>query len=113
MKHVGGHTWEVTEPTSIQVGRPKNPPSTETLAQMREAVASLGATSIYWFWVSVDGDRPHLGLAVSPPEVASSIGRAVEPIWQAHSPQNSKLDVFRLGNAKLDVTFRANGESLL
>ena len=113
MKHTGDHTWEVTEPTSIQIGRPKNPPSPEALRQMREAVASLGATSIYWFWVSVDGDRPHLGLAVSPPEVVSSIGRALEPIWQEHSPHNSKLDVFRLGDAKLDVTFRANGESLL
>lgn len=113
MKQISGHTWEVTEPTSIQVGRPKNPPSPETLRRMREAVANLGATAIYWFWVSVDGDRPHLGLAVSPAEVASSIGRAVEPIWQEHSPQNAKLDVFRLGDAKLDGTFRANGESLL
>jgi hypothetical protein len=113
MKRISDHTWEVTEPTSIQVGRPKNPPSPEALRQMREAVASLGATSIYWFWVSVDGDRPHLGLAVSPPEVVSSIGRALEPIWQEHSPHNAKLDVFRLGDAKLDGTFRANGESLL
>jgi hypothetical protein len=113
MKHLADSTWQITKPTPIHVGKPRIPPSLDALAEMRAAVSNMGATTIYWFWVSINNDQPHLGLAVSPNDVVSTVGQALEPIWQRHSPQNSKLDVFRLDNSNLHDVFRNNGESLL
>jgi len=111
MKKIGDHTWQVTEPTPIEVGMPATPPSVDALAALRDAVASSGATAVYWFWVSINGDVPHLGLAVAPAEnaVVSSIGQAVESVWRRYSPDNPVFDILRLGQPDLDLAVKKHG----
>ena len=114
MKHLGGHTWQATEPLSIEIGRPAIRPSPDALSALRDAVSDTGATLVYWFWVSVAGDPPHLGLAVAPndPEIEARVGRKVEPIWTAYSPKNSMCDIFRLGEHGVDIVILKEGELL-
>jgi hypothetical protein len=114
MKYLGDHTWEATEPVPLQIGMPVTPPIADALQAIREAVAQSGATEIYWFWVSINGDQPHLGLAISPADdaVAASIGRAVEPLWNRSSPANPVFDIFRLGEPNLDRLILEHGEPL-
>jgi hypothetical protein len=114
VKHVRDHSWEVTKPTPIQIGKPASRPSDEALAAIRQAVATTGVTSVYWFWISIAGDRPHLGLAVAPPddEIVSRVGRAIEPIWKQHSPHNTLFDILRLGDPNIDRLIFENGEPL-
>ena len=114
MKKVGDQTWEVTEPTPIEIGKPATPPSDEAIAALRTAVAAAGATRILWFWVSIDGDRPHLGLAVAPADdaIAARVGSAVEPLWQQHSPANPVFDVLRLGDPEIDRLIAQHGQVL-
>jgi hypothetical protein len=114
MKHVGGRTWQVTEPTPLQIGKPATPPSAAALDEIRAAVSKTGATLVYWFWVSVSGDQPHLGLAVAPsdPGLSDRVVEVVGPIWKVHSPDNWVCDVFRLGEAELDAVIFSEGELL-
>lgn len=114
MKNVGPNRWLVTEPTPIQIGRPEYPPTPEVLGLLKEAVASSGAEEVYWFWVSISGDQPHLGLGVAPDddEVVSAIGKAVERLWTEYSPSNPVFDILRLGDASLDKTIRHDGALL-
>ena len=114
MKKICDHRWEVTEPTPIEIGRPASPPSSGALSAIRAALVGTGATTVYWFWVSISGDAPHLGLAVSPPDdtVVSRVGRAVEPLWKMHSPGNPLFDILRLGNPRIDPLVRELGELL-
>src|SRR4051812_1800795 len=113
MKQIGDHRWQVTQPTPIQIGRPASRPTDAALEALRDAVASCGATTIYWFWCSIGGDTSHLGLAVAPTdnELISRIGRAVEPIWKQHSPHNWLFDILRFGNST-DAAIIAHGEIL-
>jgi hypothetical protein len=113
MEKIGEHRWQVTQPTSIQIGKPASPPTDAALAALREAVASSGATTVYWFWCSIAGDRPHLGLGVAPADddVITRVGRAVEPVWKQHSPHNPLFDVLRLGSST-DATIFAQGQVL-
>jgi hypothetical protein len=101
MKKISEHLWMTTEATPIQIGKPASPPTTEALAAIRSALQGTGASIVYWFWVSISGDRPHLGLAVAPNEeaIVSAVFRAVEPIWAAHSPWNTYFDILPLGQA--------------
>lgn len=114
MKRIGDHTWEVTQSTPIQIGKPASRPSSEALEAMRQAVSSTGATTVYWFWVSIGGDQPHLGLAVAPAadEVVTRVGCAVEPLWKKYSPSNSVFDVLRMGDPKIDPLIIEHGELL-
>jgi hypothetical protein len=114
MKHVGGTTWEITEPTPIQIGKPATPPSAAALDAMRLAAAETGATLVYWFWVSVSGDQPHLGLAVAPndPELADRVANAISSIWKSYSTDNGLCDVFRLGETEIDSIILSEGELL-
>jgi len=114
MKHVGDHRWKVTEPTEIEIGAPATPPTIEALAALRTAVSGTGATTVYWFWMSLSGDQPHLGLAVSPAddEVISRVGRAVEALWKAYSPDDPRFDILRLGDAKIDRLVITHGQLL-
>jgi hypothetical protein len=84
------------------------------LEAMRQGVSSAGATTVYWFWVSIGGDRPHLGLAVAPAidEVISRVGRAIEPLWKRVSPSNSLFDILRLGDPRIDPLIIQHGELL-
>jgi hypothetical protein len=111
MKHIGGHAWVVTEPTQCQIGKPQHPPSPDVLTDIRAVVSNSGVTLVYWFWVSIRGEPPHLGLAVGPNDGAS-VGRmmqGVEPIWNAYSPGNMEIDVFTLGNPDLDAVILREG----
>jgi hypothetical protein len=104
LKHIRDRTWQVTEPTPMEIGQPATPPPDEALNEMRVAISNIGATSVYWFWLSLDGDAPHLGLAVAPNdnEVISRIAQALEPVWQKYSPEDSRFDILRLGDPDLD-----------
>src|SRR5690349_1975439 len=99
MDWLGGHKWKATGREVFRIGKPKSPPPDGLLTYLRSAVACSGATSIYWFWMSLDGDRPHLGLAVAPndDEIVSRIGSAVEPLWRKYSPTNPQFDIVRFG----------------
>jgi hypothetical protein len=114
MKQIREHTWEVTEPTPIEIGKPATPPSQEALDLIRQAISSTGAITVYWFWVSIAGDQPHLGLGVAPAddEIISRIGRAVEPLWKQHSPDNPAFDILRLGNPPMDSLIIEHGHLL-
>jgi hypothetical protein len=114
MKKISDHRFEVTEPTTIRIGRPASPPKAEALAAIRKALMDTGATTVYWFWVSISGDAPHLGLAVAPDDdaVVSRVGRAVEPLWRMHSPDNPSFDILRLGDPKIDPLVAELGELL-
>lgn len=114
VKRVSDHTWEVTKPLPIEIGAPAQPPSEEILATMRTALMSSGALTVYWFWVSINGDRPHLGLAVAPrnDEVVSRVGRAIEPIWTQYSPDNPLFDILRLDGSETDLTITRHGKLL-
>jgi len=114
MKRVGNHTWATTEPQPIEIGMPAVPPSDAALAAMRAALSATGATTVYWFWVSINGDAPHLGLAVAPPNqvVISSVGSAIEPVWRRHSPQNPAFDVLRFGDPELDLAIKRRARLL-
>jgi hypothetical protein len=114
MKHIHDHTWETLKPTPIQIGKPALRPPADVFELMRNAVSSTGATMVYWFWMSIDGDRPHLGLAVAPPvdEMISRIGAAIEPLWKQYSPNNSVFDILRLGVSNLGTLIMENGELL-
>jgi hypothetical protein len=115
MKQKSDHTWQVTEPTPIEIGRPATPPLPEALSALRAAVASTGASSIYWFWVSIGGDRPHLGLAVSPTnqDIIDNVGRAVEPVWRRFSIENPLFDILRFGDPDLDPVILEQGQILV
>jgi hypothetical protein len=91
-------------PTEVAIGRPADPPSQEALDALRKAISSTGADSVHWFWVSVAGDPPHLGLGVEPGSeaVANAVAKAVQQAWKRHSPSNQAVDVFRLGDERLD-----------
>jgi len=104
MKKISAHRWEVTEPTPIQIGKPASPPTAEGLAAIRTALVGTGATTVYWFWVSISGDVPHLGLAVAPADnaVISRVCQAVEPLWKMHSPSNPVFDILRLRDSAID-----------
>lgn len=114
MKKAGDHTWRVTEPTEIEIGTPASPPSEEALDEIRTAISGSGATTVYWFWVSVDGDAPHFGLAVAPAdgEIISRVGGALDPLWQKHSPDNPAFDILRLGDPQLDHLITKRGKLL-
>ena len=113
MKRVDVHKWEVTEPTPIAIGMPESPPPAAALDLLKQAVANTGATEVYWFWVSIDGDVPHLGLAVAPDDdaVVSRIGEAVGTRWKQLSRDNPTFDILRLGSP-LDETIRSEGRLL-
>ena len=66
MKRIGDHKWKATQSIPIEIGKPTIPPTKEALTTLRNAVASTGITKAYWFWLSLSGDQPHLGLAVAP-----------------------------------------------
>ena len=106
--------WVAESPTLIDIGRPETPPSVDALRAIENAIAGCGATKVYWFWISVDGDPPHLGLAVLPNDnaVVEAIGSAVEPIWRSFSPGNPRLDILRLGDPNIDSFIVDCGEQL-
>ena len=112
MRRRSEHGWEVTEPTPIEIGRPSSPPSMEALEALRNALAGTGATTVYWFWVSIGGDRPHLGLAVAPNDdiIVARVGQAADPVWRLHSPNNSLFDILRLGDPRTDPLVHQFGE---
>lgn len=114
MKHVGGHTWQATEPMSVQIGKPATPLPIAALDEMRVAISNTGATLVYWFWVSVAGDPPHLGLAVAPndPALSDRVALVVGEIWKTYSPDNWMCDVFRFGSTGFDETILKEGELL-
>jgi hypothetical protein len=115
MKRLDKHQWLVTEPTQIKIGRPATRPSPATLQALREIAASSGATAVYWFWMSLAGDEPHLGLAVSPDDdtIVKRLGEGLEPLWRRHSPSSPKFDILRLtGETGLTATIRQQGELL-
>jgi|ERR1043166_3403180 hypothetical protein len=99
---------------TIAIGKPAVPPSSVALEAMRSAIASTKATRVFWFWVSINNDPPHLGLAVSPddPEVFSQVARGVGPIWSIYSPQNSLLDILGLGRPNSDPIILKEGSLL-
>ena len=98
----------------IEIGRPADPPSPKALRTLRDAVSTTGAKAVYWFWVSLNHDAPHLGLAVAPADAAvvARVGRAVEPIWKKLSPHNPVFDILRLGDPGLDALIVDQGELL-
>lgn len=114
LKKIRDHTWEVTEPINMEIGIPATPPSDETLEAIRAAISSTRATTVYWFWVSIAGDMPHLGLAVAPAddEIISHVGRAVEPIWRKHSPENPVFDILRLSDPDINRVVKECGQIL-
>ena len=114
MKLIHDNRWEVTKPTPIVIGQPEMALADEVLREFREAVASTGALLIYWFWISIEDDIPHLGLAVSPPDdtVIAKIGFAIEPIWRRYSPHYPVFDILRLGDANLDRVIVERGKVL-
>ena len=101
----------LTKPTPIKIGKPASPPTQEALDAIRQAISSTGATTVYWFWMSLEGDQPHLGLGVAPSEeeIVARIGRAVEPLWRKYSPHNSVCDILRLGDPALDSLIIEHG----
>lgn len=104
-KQIDDHRFVVARAMPIAIGRPATRPSQEVLERLRDAVAKTGTTTVYWFWLSVNQDIPHLGLAVAPNDnaIVDRIGRAVEPIWKAYSPENSIVDILRLGGSSDDA----------
>ena len=113
-RQVDAHGHVVERPAEVVIGRPARRPPDALLAKMGRRVAACGATSAYWFWMSVGGERPHLGLAVAPDDdaVVAAVGAAVEPLWREASPGNPTFDVLRLGST-LDGAIRAEGEVLV
>jgi hypothetical protein len=111
MEKIGENRWKATQPLTIQIGKPANPPSIEALGALRNAIATTGVIKVYWFWVSISGDRPHLGLAVAPndDEIISRMGKVVEPIWKQYYPSIPQFDILRLGNPELDKTILDQG----
>ena len=111
MKKIGDRLWEVTESTLIQVGKPASPPTEEALAAIRKSLAGTGAARVYWFWMSIERERPHLGLAVDPPdrEVLARVSRAVDSIWKRYSPENSIFDVVRLASPVIADLVKEHG----
>jgi hypothetical protein len=114
MRKVSGNRWEVTEPTEIRIGKPAERPSQDALDALQKAVSSSGAELVYWFWVSISGDRPHLRLGVAPNDdaVVGAVGSAVEPVWNRFSPANQVFDILRLGDPSLDEAILGQGELL-
>ena len=114
MKNLGPNRWLVTEPTPIEIGKPAHPPTQDALLALKEAVSSSGAELVYWFWVSISGDPPHLGLGVAPNDdrVVSAIGTAVEGVWKRLSPSNHVVDILRLGDRSLDEAIFREGALL-
>lgn len=114
MKRISNHRYVTTETTPVDIGMPATPILPEFLDALRTAVASTGATTVYWFWMSLAGDRPHLGFAIAPDDndVAARIGQAVEPLWRRYSPTHSIFDILRLGDPALDRTIMEHGELL-
>ncbi len=114
IKRISDHGYEVTEPTPIEIGKPASRPTAQAIGAIRAVLAGTGTTTVYWFWVSIGGDKPHLGLAVAPNDdgVVGRIGRAVEPVWRVHSPQNPLLDILRLGDPNIDPAVAQFGELL-
>jgi hypothetical protein len=98
----------------VQIGKPASPPSVAALDEIRLAVSKTGVTLVYWFWVSVSGDQPHLGLAVAPndPGLSDRVAEVVASIWKIYSPDNWQCDVFRLGENGIDEVIYREGELL-
>ena len=103
-----------TEHMKLQVGMPKSPPSEEVLAALKNAVSTAGAETVYWFWMTLGGDAPHLGLAVSPSDdsVVVRVGRAVDAYFKRFSPDGVVFDILRLGDKNVDPTILAKGRLL-
>lgn len=111
MKNAGPNRWVVTEPTPVQIGRPVHQPPPEFLAALKGTMASSGADEVYWFWVSISGDQPHLGLGVAPDDndVVSAVGKAVERVWREHLSSTPVFDILRLGGERVDKMIRREG----
>lgn len=114
IKRIDEHTHVATEEVPIRIGLPSDPPSPEVLEEMRQVCAQSGAREVYWFWLGLRADSPHLALAVAPyaPEIASRIGQGILPVWRRASPDNYVFDIIRLNDSDLSQGVREHGRQL-
>jgi hypothetical protein len=98
----------------IEIGRAAIRPPESLMRELSRRMSDCGATSAYWFWMSVAGDQPHMGLAVAPNDdaVVRHIGEAIEPLWRQFSPDNPIVDILRLGS-ELDTAICTYGDVLV
>lgn len=106
------HRLTLNERDTIGIGMPAHPPPENILAEMRHAVAKTGARKVYWYWMTLSNDRPHLGLAVAPTAAIDRVGQAVEPVWRRFKPANSTIDILMLDDSPISDLIRAKGRVL-
>jgi len=113
LERVSDHTWRAKEPIPVRIGRPAVRPDKAVLDALKDVAALSGATTVYWFWISIAEDQPHLALAVAPNDdaVVKRLGEGAEAVWKPYSPSNSVVDILRLGSS-LDATIAREGELL-
>jgi hypothetical protein len=114
IKRIDEHTHVATEEVPIRIGLPSDPPSPEVLEEMRQVCAQSGAREVYWFWLGLRADSPHLALAFAPfePEIAHRIGQAILPIWRHARPENHIFDMLPLNDSDLSQGIREHGRQL-
>jgi hypothetical protein len=113
-KRLDGHRHVIERAAPMKIGRAAIRPPEALMREMSRRMTECGATTVYWFWMSIAGDQSHLGLAVAPNDnvVVRRIGEAIDPLWRQFSPENPIFDILRLGS-ELDVTIKVCGELLV
>lgn len=113
-KNLDGHRHVIQRDAPVRIGRAALRPPEALLREMSRQMTDCGATTVYWFWMSVAGDEPHLGLAVAPNDdtVVRKIGEAIEPLWKQFNPDNPIFDILRLGSES-DAAIKNCGELLV
>jgi hypothetical protein len=84
-KKLDEHRHVIERAAPMEIGRAAIRPPEALMREMSRRMTERGATTVYWFWMSIAGDQPHLGIAVAPNDdtVVRRLGEAIEPFVEA------------------------------